>query len=418
MIKKFIERPFLKVVEINIIVDILVLLFAQVLCDCSSIFNIILFIPDIFNAITFILLIYHKEDIRINKNVCMIIMLVFTIYAFFSFVWLNGSLSDGLRRFRYILTGCWMYYCYINYMDFELIKKICKILYISLWIHTLLIFHQFFILKTGIDCSNGLFGFLEYNNASQGIYCLAIALMGLSCYLFGTAPRYRCIFMMILPFITCALSEIKAFYVEFFISAFVIMFYSRNIYSKRKNKMIYIIIFLVISGLMAYKILEYVMPQNLYAFKSFSSFITYESYETARAGGYGRYSQLQYVFKNVFNSNLLKSIFGMGIAYRRDVIVYEASKTFSNFGIIGLLLLLSIFVCNIIFLWKKKEKTQFIALSIGFSVSELLSLFMWNATLNRMSYLCFLIIAFGYVANQNGEILNDKRIINIFKKDV
>lgn len=397
-----------KIVQINIIVDLLILLFGQVLCDYSNVFHFLLLLPDVVNIVTFMLLITKGGKLHVKNYTCIKILLIFTIYAFLSFIWTSGELIDGFQRFRYILTGFWIFFCGINYIDYNFLKKICSILYISLWIHTILIIYQVFVLNTGIDASNGIFGFIEYNNGAQGIYCLAIAILGVVCYLFNTAPMYKCVIMVILPCITCALSEIKAFYIEFIISVFFIMVYSMT-NRNRIKKILFILTLLIVGGSIAYKILEQIMPENLYAFKSISSFIFYESYETTRAGGYGRYSQLQYVFKNIFNFKLLNSIFGMGVAYKKDIIVYEASKTLSNFGIFGLLFLLAFYILNIFYLWKKKEKNAFIALSIGFSVAELLSLFMWNATLNRMSYLGFLIVSLGYIANDNEYILKKCR---------
>lgn len=393
---KFYKLSLSEMIRINIVVDLLFLLFGQVTCDYLSVLNITLFIPDIFNVITFVFLITDKLRLHIKHYISISILFMFVLYTFLSFAWSNGALLNGIVRFRYIVAGFWIFYCCVNYIDTKLLKKITSILYISLWIHTILIFYQFFIMRTGVDTTNGLFGFIEYNNAAQGIYCLAIALMGVVCYLFDITPKFKSTIIIILPCITCALSEIKTFYIEFFISSFVVILYCMK-NKKRRNRILSILLLIIIGVVVAYKILEQVMPQNLYAFKSVTSFLYYESYETGRAGGYGRYSQLQWVFERIFNNELIISILGMGISFKKDIIVYEASKTFANFGMIGLFLLCSFYIYNIFFLNKKKPESPFTALSIGFSVVELLSIFMWNATLNRMSYLGFIIISLGYI---------------------
>lgn len=396
-----------KYIEKFIIFDFVLCLYSQIICDFFPFISFIKIIPDFFNILILSKIFFTNaiHHFRFNKhNISAYLLCLFLLYASFSFFISNGAIIAGMIRYRYILWGCLIYYCVSNYLDIHSVKHIFNYLYYSIYVHAALILFQFFVLRTSVDTTNGIFGMIDHNNAAQGIYCLVLSLYGFSTYLFKCCEKYKSIIMVILPCITCALAEIKAFYILFILGAIIISAYALNT-SSRFYRFIKIFAISCIGLILSYLILSVIMPDNLYAFTSLDKYITYESWETDRAGGYGRLSQIQWIISNLMNNDIISSIFGIGICNSNSILVYELGKSFYNFGFVGLLFLLLFFTLNGISVFLKKEKSAIRGLCISISFIEIICLLIWNCTLNRMVYIVFFILAIGYLTPEHHRVV-------------
>lgn len=396
-----------------LLIDILVCLYIEILKCYIGVARIINFIPDILNLIVIIYLVkeFLTGRITIYRRASSVFLFLFFFVVTLSFANRGGALIDCYQRYRYILFGIIAYYLTTHYMDESYWNRILKVLYVSQIIHTILIVYQFAVLKTRPDITNGIFGFAELNNAAQGSFCLVMSLIGMEYFLKKKWSSKYCISMILMSCITCAIAEIKAFYVIFIISGiFIFIFTSKN---KQAVKRCLIILTIGIIGIVAaYMILLKILPENLYAFASISAWETYEGWETGRAGGYGRATQLSYTFSQVFNGDVLSAIIGKGIGYKdaNELVGYELSKTFMNFGMIGLGLFLLFIFSLFIECYKGRKESEEVLISLSMCIVTLLALIMWNVTFTRMALLSFVILALGRAdfARKNNELINGR----------
>lgn len=379
-----------------IVIDILICLFIELLKCYTGIAKFINFIPDILN-ITAIILLVRKQKIKgiyQNANLTGMAGILFLTWVITTGLYPMGTIVDKYQRLRYIAFAYLAYYITEKYITEEFWNRIVKLLFCVQIIHTILVIYQFAVLKTRVDMTNGIFGFLEYNNAPNGLFCLIMGIMGIEYYLKRKLPARRCIAMIGMACVTSALAEIKAFFVLFFIGA--IMSISINMCNRKLFYKIIKISILVIVGMsVAYIIMLIIIPENLYAFKSLDNWAFYESYETERTGGLGRMTQISWLYDNEFDKSFSGAMFGKGLGYNTSVVVYELGKLFLNFGIIGLTQFLLFIFWGAIKLFKISKYRPEAAISFIMFVLFVPMIVVWNTTFNRMSMLLFVVIAIG-----------------------
>ena len=376
-----------------LLIDLMIYLYIEIFKCYFEFAQILNFLPDILNLCAVVLLIKNRKLI-IKKNTSSISCACFLFAVTISIFYGEVNVANAYQRYRYILYGIITFHLCIHYMEEKTWYSIINLLYISQIIHSLFVCYQFFVLKVGSDFANGIFGFANYNNSMQGLYCLVMSIMGLEFFIKKIMPPKQSITMIVLSCITCAISEIKAFFVIFIVVFILIILLNSK--SKNELKKYAIIIIIGIIGIyLAYRILLVIKPGNLVAFGGLNNWLAYEQFETARAGGYGRATQLVYCYSKIFNSDFLSAFFGKGLSYRNDLVVYQLSKIFTNFGFFGLGTFL-IFLISLAFeTFKNKRINSEAMISFLMCLVVLISLIVWGEILNRSVFIVFIMLAIG-----------------------
>ena len=232
-----------------------------------------------------------------------------------------------------------MYYLCKYYLTEKNYRHIIDMIYLIHIINLFLVIWQFFVLKVSVDFCNGVFGFTEYSNAGQGIFCLAVSIVSIVNYIDGNNNKYINLVMLGISFIVCAIAEIKIYFVVIIICLLVIFIARCENYKKRKKIITMIFIGLLLIFI-AYKILREYMPDNLYAFLSITNYIKYEQ----RTNYAGRLNTISFIYDNLFEHDFFKALLGEGIGSSNEEYIYELGKSFSEFGIIGLIFLVTFFI--------------------------------------------------------------------------
>lgn len=390
---KIIERDFFNDV---LFIDVTICLYIELLKYITDLAAIINIIPDILNFSVFILMIRDIIDhrIKIDKWASSIFAFLFMVWITSTGFFLEGSITDRYYRYRYIFFGFLVYHICIHYMTEKYWKRLSKFLYMSQIIHTVLVTYQFAVLHTRVDMTNGIFGSLGYNNASHGLFCLIMSMIGAEGFLKKDLSKRQSVAMILMACYSCALAEIKAFYVLFLFGVVLILLFDH----KDKcilRRMLLLILLGSIGLLAAFFILFKIMPENMYAFAGVGKWVAYESYETGRAGGMGRMTQIQYIYSRVFDHNAVEAFVGKGLGADISWVPYELGKLFLNFGILGSGLFFFFLLTRAAGSYRYRKKVPESMVSMVMCILTIPCMVVWNATLNRMAMLLFVILAIG-----------------------
>lgn len=399
-----------------IIVDIVCCLYVELLISYSSVFAILSFIPDVCNMIIVILIIYHNfvfdEGMILSKTKLSDWMgICFIIYTLLSILWSNFDIGIAFKRYRYIFAVFLIYYCCKRFITQEYYEKIINIFYWSAIINFILVVYQGGILDVGPDFSNGIFGFTNWNNAAEGIFCIILSILAILFY-FDEKKRHKGKFLVVfmaLSCMACAVAEIKAFYILLVVGAMLAIV--PHLKYKRRIKSIARILLMGIGLLViAFLILAMVLPDNLYTFFDLGGYINYETY--GAQGGAGRLNQISYILEHDYGNNLLCALWGKGLGVDSTVYVYELGKSFLNFGFVGLFFLIMFFISNAVecYAIAKRYKQAEAYASFVLSILMILVIMIWNCTLNRTGYIVFYFLAIGQAI---GKEKSDESIIMI-----
>ena len=205
-------------IEKILLFDILIALFIELLKCYISFAEIINFIPDILNL--FIIFIVglsiiksNKGRVRVDLDIGNVIFMFFIIWVIITCFFPIGTIIDKYRRIRYIIFGFIAYHFAANDVEESFWNKLVKLLFYVQIIHTVLVFYQFFIMKTRADMTNGIFGYLEYNNAAHGLFCIITTIISIEGYLRKKISAGWSFAIISMSCITNAIAEIKAYYV-------------------------------------------------------------------------------------------------------------------------------------------------------------------------------------------------------------
>ena len=379
--------------------DTLIFLFIELLkCYNKGIESVINIVPDFLSLISVCMLMGYKRYMynvrRSWSAICAVLFVAWvTLTAFFP----EGSIIGKYQRYRYIFIGFSIYCICTNFMTSEWWEKYKNFLLKIQVIHIILATYQFITMHVGVDRTNGIFGFIEYNNAANGVFCLVISMIGVESFLRNDKERIKATAMILMSCYACAIAEIKAFYVLLLIGAFlIVLFNSKDI--RTTKRILSVAIIGIVGGILAFVILLKIMPENLYAFSSVDKWVAYESYETKRAGGMGRATQLQWIYNNVYQGDMLSALLGKGPGADVSIVAYEIGKVFWNFGLVGLIsfLLFLIFkACEMIPLCKKSQEAMVCFVMCLLTIPCMV---VWNATLNRTAMFLFVFLAVGVVS--------------------
>ena len=319
-----------------------------------------------------------------------LIAILFIIYSILSFSWSSYNYYDAFLRLRYILGGFLTFFICEKYLSDWFYVQIINLMSTVQIINLFLVSYQLIILKLHPDFCNGIFGFTQYNNAMQGIFCLAISLLAVIYFVDGRWKWKRSVLQIALSCIICALAEIKIFFVMFVIGVFLIFLLRKK---NRRQKIRVTIIILGIVGLLivAYQVLKIVMPENLRVFQSLEGALFYEDRTTYA----GRTNTIPFVYHNVFENDWMFALFGTGIGTNAGQYIYELGKSFADLGFIGLGLLMAFLGCVFLSgIYQKKEyiETEQFSTAI-FSIMIVIGVIVWNCLFTRCTYLVFFFLS-------------------------
>lgn len=326
-----------------------------------------------------------------------IISVLFLVWSLFSYTWSSAGLYNLFDRYRYMLVGITLFWLSRDYIDNIYMIHIMNFLLGVQLINAGLTVYQNEILGLHPDFCNGIFGTYDYFNSSQGIISLVISCLSVMHYIYNTWDRKKCIISIILSFVVCAFSEVKAFYVLFIIDLFIIVLMQINDKAIRK-KVIRILIIAIFAFYIAWQLLSIVMPENLQYFTNLGLYLSYENY--GARGGAGRINGFSYVYENVFNSSFVSALIGRGIGSAAGKYAYEYSLLFHEEGLIGVFLLIGFFASAIMdgfSFWRKRSIKSYGIFLVVWSVSIIISLFTWNAVFARPMPIIFLFLGCGYI---------------------
>ena len=212
----------------------------------------------------------------------------------------------------------------------------------------------------------------------------------------------KSLFLISISCIICALAEIKIFFVILIFSIFLIFIFQK---SKKVKKLRIISATAGISllFLVAYKIIEMVLPDNLYTFFNVTKALSYEN----RTEFAGRTNTISFLWDNLFYHDYVSAIFGKGLGSYSVNYIYELGKMLADGGFISVVLLylflLSLFIRGTFTRDKEMQCERLIVSIIAFVV--MVSIVVWNSTFTRSTYIVFFFLGLGNVAYKSTKLI-------------
>ena len=396
-----------KTINYLILIQVTWCLFEEIIYSYNSKLGFLFLVPEMLGMLYLFLALAKRifccSKMKVNARSHSDFLLgAFVIYVILSIAWSNWDIYAIFTRFRYIIMGSVTYWVVHENLTDEFYRKILNIMCVAHVINFLLVLYQSFIQGIDVDFSNGIFGFTGYANAAQGSFCVALSLLSFVYYVDKTWHPARCFIMLGMSCVICAVSEIKIYFGLLVLGIIGIVAIRKNDF---KERMRIIGIGAVVAALLylAYRILMVILPQNVYALFSMAGYLQYDG----RSDYAGRTNAITYIYEHLFRGDFHKALFGMGLGSSASDYIYELGKSFSEFGFIGLLLIL-FFLLSIFWLYfspkRKKLRTQEQLFVAAYAGVFLVAIVVWNCTFTRFTYLNFFFLAIsGVVWNKRGE---------------
>lgn len=356
-------------------------------------------IPDLLLLVSILFVIfdsYSSGKIKIkNPHVSIAFFIFLILFLLISFSWGNLNAYDFVARIRYILGAFLVYYMTNSYLDDRTFSSLIDTAYVAQIFNLLLVLYQHLVLHLHPDFTNGIFGFTNYANGIQGFYCLALSILSIVYYLDGKWGAVKSLLLIAISCIICALAEIKIFFVIFILSIFLIFIFQKS-KTVRKTRIISATAGISLLFLVAYKIIEMVLPDNLYTFFNVTKALSYEN----RTEFAGRTNTISFLWDNLFYHDYVSAIFGKGLGSYSVNYIYELGKMLADGGFISVVLLylflLSLFIRGTFTRDKDMQCERLIVSIIAFVV--MMSIVVWNCTFTRSTYIVFFFLGLGNVA--------------------
>lgn len=369
-------------------------LISGLLCSYNSVFSALYFITDIICLFNIIIELHMKKMkvVLCKNNVGIICSILFLLYVTLSFFWSNYDWYNAIARYRYILVAVISLHMTLKYLDDLTFSKMIDIMTGLMYVNLALCAYQKIVMGLHPDFCNGIFGFISYANAIEGMYCLVMAIFSIIYYIDGVWNAIRSGFMLLTTCVVCALAEIKLFYVMLVIAVFLILLIKAikdNSYKKAK-KILGIVIAIIAVLFIAYRILAIIMPQNLRVFQSLSNALFYEERTTYA----GRTNTISFISEHQFNYDSFRCLFGDGLGYSAYDYIYELGKVFSEQGYLGVFLITLMLIGTGIQKLFRKKITSIELFIFIYGIMMLISVVVWNVTFTRATGFVFLVLGF------------------------
>lgn len=359
-------------------------------------FSFLLFFPEVINIFLLLmvlsLLVRRGKITRRRLTLASFFIVLFLFYSIVSFFWSDVNIYGVATRLRSISGGIFFYLVCNKFLDNQTFSKMTSMFFVVQSINLLLTIYQNQVLNLHSDFANGIFGFTGYNNGIQGTFCLALSLLALIYYLTGKWRFLKSFIMITLSSTICAIAEIKLYYVILLICSLIIVLVQKRNF-KEQIKLIGIGLAIVFILFLSYKIIEQILPDNLYTFFSLEKGMQYENRTTYA----GRINTIPFIYENVFHNSFGFSLIGTGIGSISEYFIYELGKTFSELGFIGtglLYLFLSMnFFKSLVNRKQLSSEQLFVAV---FSLAMMISIVVWNSFFTRTTYIVFYFLGIGF----------------------
>ena len=353
------------------------------------------YLPDVLNVMLLCCILKNfKKGIRKEA----LLLFLFVAFVGASFVWGDLNWYYVFSTGRRYISAALTFYAASEYLTKECWEKGINILLISQGINVLLTGYQNLVMKLHPDFCNGIFGFMTYDNALQGILSLSISVIAMVYFIDKKWSAGKTLYAIGTSCIVCAFAEIKAYYI-LILAAFIVTFFFRCNNQKVRRKIINFILIVGILFWAAYKILQAVFPANLEIFFNISSYVLYEEY--GARGGAGRLSTIPYIYNTVFNKNIVDTLFGVGLGSAANDYAYTVGKIFISFGAIGmgmfLLWLITVFMENC----RRVKKSSEALICMVMAAMVFVTMLVWNGLFTQTCFLVFWILgAYNITINQ------------------
>ena len=391
----------LNIMNILIVIQLLFSLFSGILVVINPLFSVLFYLSDFLNLLLLIFMftLWFSDNKKIIiKHYEIIWFTFFVFYSIVSFFWSDYNFYGAFSRLRYILGMFIFYICCRNFLKINYYRMIIRLLCIVQVINAILVFYQNQMLNLHPDFCNGIFG-TGYANGIEGTFCLAFSVLSFVNYLTGNWKLYKVILLFTLSSTICALAEIKIYFVIFIICSVVIVFFQKRSF-KEYIRLLLIIIAVVITFLISYRIIQFILPDNLGTFFSIDKSLSYEKRTTFA----GRTNTIPFIFNNVFHKNIFTSLFGEGLGECSKLFIYELGKSFSDFGFLGLLFLFSFFISLFVKILRTNNYSSQQLFVSSFSIGIMISVIVWNAVFIPSAYFVFFFLSVHNFYQYGGEI--------------
>lgn len=230
---------------------------------------------------------------------CMMLGAIFNLVSPLLTLW---GARNNLRFFAFFFVCIGL----LGKKDVDSIVTLFKVFY---WMNVIMCLFQYFVLGYSNDYLGGFFGITQGCNAYINILiCIILAIT------FGEYFTKRMNLIKLIPYVIttlliATLCELKIFYIEFIIIAFVTL-----LCTKPSFKTIGICFFIGIGLLMAIQLMIRYNPEILAMFTDPDSIEYYLSGNGyTNAGDLNRFSAIQDIHARFFDGNLFHSLFGFGL---------------------------------------------------------------------------------------------------------
>lgn len=318
------------------------------------------------------------------------LLLIFIIYEIISIIWGDRNWYYAISQARRYISSFLVFYAGTKYLSNDYLEKGINLFLVAQGINVLLTIYQNIVMKLHPDFCNGIFGFSDYNNASQGTLSLLISLIAMVYYVDRKWSARKAIYAIGSSCIICAFSEVKVYYILLIISFLCIIILRTNDRVKRR-KIIKVIVIISLLLYFAYKILEEIFPYNLETFFNLSKYIMYEQY--GARGRAGRLSTISYIFNTEFHGKLINTLFGVGLGGVTVKYVYTIGKIFASSGAVGICLLLLFFLVLGTKCFKALKTNSESLICFVLVLMLIIMLFLWNTLFTKNCFVIFWILS-------------------------
>lgn len=409
-----------KIFEKIIFIELILVLFERFLIQNLKAPDYIIYLIDILNIFLFFGLIKNKKNIEFRGLIVLytILLLFSSITGILNFSTWVGNLATLSIEFRNFVRFPIFFLSCALFLDSESIRKIYKIFMVFFFVNLIFIIYQYLTFHppgvwTRGDMLNGLFGTEVGGNTFVNVSFLVVIVYALTQWSQKKFKTNRFMVLVGFTLFISAIIELKAFFVEF--AMLYIWYFVAN---KKTYKeflinifLIFFIIFISFIGLqIMYK--EYPWFYDSMSFQGIKDQLFGSGY--TGSGDLNRFTGIFTVCSKLFDGDISKTIFGLGLGNASSKSILGSYPTFFNkfyythydwfsstyttvqVGLFGLLIYLSTFI-NLLF--KKKINKEYTLNSQIMCLLALFLVFYGEALKTDAGYLIYFAISSGFIKN-------------------
>lgn len=407
-----------KIIYLHLYIDIFVNLIKNIIPQLAF----LAFLPDMLNFVLLFWMFGSKKRIKNSAKYLLIFIGTLLIYDIVLALWTKPNILLfiwGLRnQYRFLLFSLFVV-VFIDRSDLPNIKRIlCNCFNINM-----LIVPIEFILGYKRDYLGGTFGIENNCNGVTNIFLVIIVCYAIMSWFYKEITIKRLIYLIGGSLFWAALAEIKVFFVEIVLIAFI----SFLLVKGKKYKKIEFIALGLIAMVISIGLLCVVFPDQMnfiiqYGLVGYAKGVNIGSY------GYGRTTAIPLTNSLLFNNDIYKIFFGIGTgnaefmsigSFKLNSSFYEVygdfayATMFYSFiyverGIIGIIIYLKLFIDSIrksIKFRREKENVVINKMLITcISIFVFISIYDASFRVSTGGYFAFMIIALTYVVNDKSKI--------------